>query len=162
MLNELTSLALLPCSARVLLANALNILQVTPRPYGLSRECGQGWDRGEQKWRTHPYDTLVFSSTLSWAWVGPPRRALAVCLTAWETTCTLCTFPGRGKGNCGLTRVRNTAAWCPDIIASTQSDSWMQAHLPSMAREVEGEDMGRGVRQCEMKYVVKTCNVTRH
>lgn len=34
--------------------------------------------------------------------------------------------------------------------------------MPSMAGEVEGEDMRRGVRHCEMKYVAKTCNVTRH
>lgn len=88
---------------------------------------------------------------------------LEMCLTAWETTCILHTFPGKGKGNPGLTHVRNAAALCPDIIASTRSDSWRQAHLPGMAGEgVEGKDMGRGVRHCIMEYVAETCSVTRH
>lgn len=87
---------------------------------------------------------------------------LELCLTAWETTCTLCTFPGKRKGNHSLTHVRNAAAWCPDIIASTQPDSWRQAHLPGMVgKGIEGKHVGRGVRHCNMEYVAKTCSVTR-
>lgn len=93
---------------------------------------------------------------------GPGRAHhvghLDVCLMAWETTCTLCTFPGKGKGNRGLTHVRNAAALCPDIIASTQTDSWKQAHLPGMA----ADNMGRGVRHCDMEYVAKIGSVTSH
>lgn len=67
---------------------------------------------------------------------GPGRANhvghLDMCLMAWDTTCPLCIFPGKGKSNCSLTHVRNAVAWCPDIIASTQSDSWNQAHLPVM------------------------------
>lgn len=88
---------------------------------------------------------------------------LDVCLTAWEKTCTLCTFPGKEKGNCGLAHFRSSAAWCPDIIASTLSDSWRQAHLPGIAgKGVEGGNMGRGVRPCNMKDMAKTGTVTRH
>ena len=82
-----------------------------------------------------------------------PGRQLELCVF----------FQGKKKGNCGLTHFRNAAARCPDIIASTQSDSWRQAHLPGVAGEgIVGDDMGRGVGPCKVECVAKTCTVTRH
>lgn len=82
-----------------------------------------------------------------------PGRQLELCVL----------FQGKKKGNCSLTHFRNAAAWCPDIIAPTQSDSWRQANLPGTAGEgIEGEDMGGGVGPCKVECVAITGTVTRH
>lgn len=92
---------------------------------------------GEQALWTHPYDTLVFLLHLSWAWVGPPRRAFGWVPHSLGDDLHFVYFSRERKRQPWSNMLKAAAAWCPDIIASTQSGSWRLAHLPGMG-------LGRG------------------
>ena len=84
--------------------------------------------------RTLPSGTFMLS-TLSKAWVGPALGHLDVGLMAWASLCVhYVSFLSKGKGDCGLTHIRNTAAQSSDIIAPTQSDSGYRPACQAQAR----------------------------